>query len=68
MKKKTYLIPAIIITDVKLQTLMNASLTVDGDSGIGMGDGETPTTADSRRRRRRDEWDDEEWDEEEEEW
>ena len=65
MKKKTYLIPAIIITDVKLQTLMNASLTVDGDSGIGMGDGETPTTADSRRR---DEWDDEEWDEEEEEW
>ena len=66
MKKKAYLIPAAIITDVELQTLINASIThVEGDSGIGLADDddEIPETADSRRRRRS-VWDDEE----EEEW
>ena len=39
--------------------LNDASITnVGGNSGIGMGDGETPSTADSRRRRNTF-WDDE---------
>jgi len=63
--KKTYLSPSTTITNVELQLLNNASITgVGGDSGIGMGSGETPGTAGSRRRRRND-WDD---DDEEEEW
>ena len=69
MKKKTYLAPATIITDVNLQPLMNpASITsIGGNSGIQKGTGDTPTEADSRRRRRRTDWEDEEeWDEEEE--
>ena len=63
--KKTYLSPSTTITNVELQLLNNTSIKgVGGDSGIGMGSGDTPGTAGSRRRRRND-WDDE-WDEEEE--
>ena len=62
--KKTYLSPAIAAKEAELLALMNASIAgVGGNSGIQMGDGETPTTADSRRRRNV--WDDEELDEEE---
>ena len=59
MKTKVYKAPA--ARDIKMEhrLLNDASITnVGGNSGIGMGDGETPSTADSRRRRNTF-WDDE---------
>ena len=59
MKKSVYMAPAITIINVKLRTMMAGSITsVEGDSGITMGNGETPTSADSRRNYYY--WDDEE--------
>ena len=50
MKKTAYLAPAITVTHVELQPLMDPSVTtISGNSGIDFGTGETPTTADSRR-------------------
>ena len=45
--KKTYIIPAMDVTLVVAGQMIAASITkVDGDSGIGIGTGETPTDAD----------------------
>ena len=48
--KKEYMAPAIKINDAELEALMNpASITeVGGNSGIGLGDGDTPGEADAR--------------------
>lgn len=60
MKKRVYMAPAIALKDAELLSLLNASITgIDGDSGLILGEGEVPETADSRHRRRRD-WEDEE--------
>ena len=49
MNKKVYVIPAIDVEIIKLTPLMLGSIThVGGDSGIGLGDGEIPNTADGR--------------------
>ena len=59
MKKTVYMAPATTITQINVQPLMQkASIaSVGGNSGITMGDGETPTSADSRRSSL---WDDDE--------
>lgn len=45
--KKTYIIPALSEHNVQTEMLIAASITsVGGNSGIGMGEGETPTEAD----------------------
>ena len=45
--KKTYIIPALSEHNVQTETLIAASITtVGGNSGLGMGEGDTPTDAD----------------------
>lgn len=45
--KKTYIIPALSEHNVQTEMLIAASITtVGGNSGLGMGDGETPAEAD----------------------
>ena len=51
MKKKAYLAPAIDITNIQIQSLLNNVSNVGGDAGITPREGEVPTTGDSRRRR-----------------
>ncbi len=50
MKKTVYMAPAIeISTLVEENSLLQSTITeIGGDSGIGLGDGETPATGDSR--------------------
>lgn len=49
MKIKKYVAPAIKTEQEAWPYLLNnTSVKVGGNSGIGMGDGETPNTADSR--------------------
>ncbi|MCR4808839.1 MAG: hypothetical protein K5896_03150 [Prevotella sp.] len=50
MKKNAYLAPAIKDAETMTPELLNgASITeVTGDTGVGMGEGEAPTEADSR--------------------
>ena len=49
MKKKAYIIPQVDVMDAEPEALMVSSITeVSGDSGIELGEGETPSTADSR--------------------
>lgn len=45
MKKIQYMAPAIEIVNVKIETLMNTTSIsgINGDTGIGMGTGETPS-------------------------
>ena len=45
--KKTYMAPDTLVQNVMPEMLIAASIkTVSGNSGIGMGTGETPTEAD----------------------
>ena len=45
--KKTYIIPTTEISQGVVEEMIAASITnVDGDSGIGLGTGETPNEAD----------------------
>ena len=50
MEKKTYISPAIKNeTALETESMIAASITdVGGDSGIGIGTGETPTNADTK--------------------
>ena len=49
MKKKAYIIPSVDVMDAEPQPLMESSITeVTGNSGIELGEGDTPSTADSR--------------------
>lgn len=48
MNKKVYIAPAIEVQKMELESMIAGSITsIGGDSGIGLGDGETPTSADS---------------------
>ena len=45
--KKTYIIPTLSEHNVQTEMLIAASITsVGGNSGLGMGEGDTPTDAD----------------------
>ena len=49
MNKKTYMAPALTERKVEIQNIICASVTtVAGDAGITLGEGDAPTTADSR--------------------
>lgn len=50
MKKTVYMAPAIeVSTLVEETSLLQGTITeIGGDSGIGLGDGDTPATGDSR--------------------
>jgi hypothetical protein len=63
MKKKLYMAPAINITKITLQPLLNTISGVDGDTGVENAgeDEEIPGTANSRRKSAWDEEEDEEW-------
>ena len=59
MKKKEYMAPAIAIKDAELETLMEVSITqIEGNSGLELGNGETPTEADARLYEHKSVWDD----------
>lgn len=50
MKKTVYIAPAIKIAESGLENMICASVTaVGGNAGIELGEGDTPTTADTRR-------------------
>ena len=47
--KKTYIIPATKIESAVVEQMLANSITqVGGDSGLGLGTGETPTDADAK--------------------
>ncbi len=49
MKKTEYMAPAIKVALAEAEEMICASITaVGGDAGITMGEGDAPTTADSR--------------------
>ena len=55
--KKTYIIPATKVEAAVIEEMIAASITgIGGDSGIGLGTGETPIDADVK------EFDDDDWD------
>jgi hypothetical protein len=59
MKKAKYITPDFTFTEYNEEELICASIIeVGGDAGIVIGEGDTPTTADSRRNDKI--WDDEE--------
>lgn len=61
MKKTAYIAPAIVVTDVELHPLMDASInSIGGNSGLEKGNGSTPGSADSRGGSL--------WDDEDDEW
>ena len=60
MVKKTYIIPATEVSFAEVEEIIAASITnVGGDSGIGMGTGETPNTADVKGVQDKSVWDNE---------
>ena len=47
--KKTYISPELYMELIQAEQMIAASITkVEGNSGIGMGEGETPTEADTK--------------------
>ena len=63
MKKKLYMAPAINITKIALQPLLNTISGVDGDTGLKPSEEDEPVP-DEANSRRKSAWDDEE----DEEW
>jgi len=59
--KKSYIIPAIEISLAEVEQIIAASVKhIDGDSGLGIGEGDTPDVADVNAAYG-DDWDDEDW-------
>lgn len=60
MKRKAYIVPAIMVQNITIQHMICNSITgVGGDSGVGQGEGD-PEPSGGGNSRRRDVWDDEE--------